>query len=82
MNFITGNKVGSRVNVNINGKLHSKDCGVEEGAILFFKAVLEAKADPSDQNMNKLYEFLNKNRSIIKQLFNDEIKKSKFSIMI
>ena len=66
MNFITGNKVGSRVNVNINGKLHSKDCGVEEGAILFFKAVLEAKADPSDQNMNKLYEFLNKNIRIAK----------------
>ena len=66
MNFITGNKVGTRVNVNINGMLHSKDCGVDEAAGKFFDAVLEAKADPSQENIDKLYEFLNKNIRIAK----------------
>jgi hypothetical protein len=66
MNFISGNKVGTTVNVMINGKLHSKDCGIDSGAQLFFDAVLKAKADPSDENIEKLYEFLNKNIRIAK----------------
>ena len=66
MNFITGNKVGTRVNLSINGKLHSKDFGVDEAADKFFKAILTAKGDPSDENIELLIEFLNKNIRIAK----------------
>jgi hypothetical protein len=66
MNFITGNKVGTRVNVSINGKLHSKDCGVEEGAQKFFDAVIDAKANPTQENVDALYVFLNENIRIAK----------------
>lgn len=61
MNLITGNKVGNRVNVMINGTLHSKDCGDNETANAFFKQILQAKADPTDENIDKVYDFLNKN---------------------
>jgi len=66
MNFIYGNKVGTRVNVSINGKLHSKDCGVDQVAQEFFSAVLKAKTDPSQENVDKLYEYLDKNIRIAK----------------
>lgn len=66
MNFITGNKVGTRVNVSINGKLHSKDCGVEEGAQKFFDAIIKAKTNPSQENVDALHVFLNENIRIAK----------------
>lgn len=66
MNLITGNKVGTRVNVTINGKLHSKDCGVEEAAVKFFRAIITAKTDPTDENVELLFDFLNKNIRIAK----------------
>lgn len=61
MNTITGNKIGTRVNVFINGTLHSKDCGVEEAADAFFSKILEVKNDPTDENVESLYVFLNEN---------------------
>lgn len=66
MNKITGNKIGTKVNLSINGVLHSKDCGNAEGANIFFSKLLEAKNDPTDENVDGLYEFLNKNIRIAK----------------
>jgi hypothetical protein len=66
MNTISGNKIGTKVNLSINGVLHSKDCGNAEGANIFFTKVLEAKNDPTDENVDSLYEFLNKNIRVAK----------------
>ena len=67
MNFINGNKIGTRVNVSINGILHSKDCGTDEGAKEFFTHVLEAKSDPTDKNVNILYGYFSKNIRIARE---------------
>jgi hypothetical protein len=61
MNLISGNKVGTKVNLFINGTLHSKECGTDEGANLFFTEILKVIADPTDENVEELYSFLNKN---------------------
>ena len=66
MNLISGNKVGTKVNLFINGTLHSKECGTDEGANVFFKEILKVIADPTDENVDGLYEFLNKNIRIAK----------------
>ena len=66
MNKITGNKIGTKVNLFINGVLHSKECGVKEAADLFFTEILKTMKDPTDENVEGLYEFLNKNIRIAK----------------
>ncbi len=66
MNTISGNKIGTKVNLSINGVLHAKDCGDNEAAKILFKRYLEVKADPTDENVESLYEFLNKNIRIAK----------------
>ena len=66
MNTISGNKIGTKVNLFINGVLHSKECGVKEGADLFFGEILKTMKDPTDENVDGLYEFLNKNIRIAK----------------
>jgi len=66
MNLIFGNKVGTKVNLFINGTLHSKECGTDEGANVFFKEILKVKADPTDENVDGLYVLLNKNIRIAK----------------
>jgi len=66
MNKITGNKSGNKVNLFINGILNSKECGVKEAADLFFTEVIKTMDDPTDVNVEGLYEFLNKNIRIAK----------------
>lgn len=66
MNTITGNKIGNKINLSINGVLHAKDCGTDEGAKILFKKYLEVKSDPTDENIESLYGFLNKNIRIAK----------------
>jgi hypothetical protein len=66
MNLITGMRVGTKVNLMINGTLHSKECGDNEVAKIFFTRLLEVKADPTDENVESLYEFLNKNIRVAK----------------
>jgi len=66
MNKVTGNKIGTKVNLFINGVLHSKECGVNEAADLFFTEILKTIKDPTDENVEGLYEFLNKNIRIAK----------------
>lgn len=63
---ISGNKVGNRVNLLIDGTILSKDCGTDEAAKLLFKHMLETKANPTQDNIDKLYEFLNQNIRIAK----------------
>ena len=66
MNLISGNKVGTKVNLFINGTLHSKECGTDEGANDFFKKILKVIDKPTDENVDGLYEFLNNNIRIAK----------------
>lgn len=61
MNTITGNKIGTKVNILINGTPLSKDFGNDDMARKVFEQILKCKADPSDKNINKLYGFLNEN---------------------
>lgn len=64
--LITGNKIGTRVNAMINGSLLSKDCGTEEVATVLFEQLLKTKSDPSQENVDKLYSFINENIRIAK----------------
>lgn len=60
MTLITGNKIGSVVNVMYNGRLHSKNCGSNEEASSLFKLVLEAKNNPTEENINRMLDFMSK----------------------
>jgi len=66
MNLISGNKIGTKVNLFINGALHSKECGTNEAANVLFTEILRVKTDPTDENVDSLYTFLNKNIRIAK----------------
>jgi hypothetical protein len=66
MNQITGSKVGTKINAFINGMLISKDCGTEVVAQNLYKQLLEAKANPTDSNLNKLLGSINANIRIAK----------------
>lgn len=66
MKLITGNKIGNVVNLMIEGKLYTKNCGDNESAVAFYKVVLNAKQNPSDENVDRIFEFLNKNIRIAK----------------
>jgi len=50
---------GNIVNVSIDGKLHSKNCGTPELAHELFWLVMKAKEDPSDANVNQIRAYLN-----------------------
>ena len=53
-NNIAGIKMGTTVNLSINGKLYKKNCGTPEEADLLFKAIIKAKEDPSDVNVKAI----------------------------
>lgn len=59
MKNIQAVKAGNVVNVGINGKLHKKNCGSPKEAKEFFKIVLEAKENPTDENIDKIYAYIN-----------------------
>lgn len=65
-NFISANKIGTRVNLNINGEMHSKDFIENELAIKFFNLILDVKKNPTDFNIKKVLESLNKKLAIKK----------------
>ena len=44
-------KQGTVINLSIDGKLHKKVCGSAHEADSFYKLVLVAKTDPSDENV-------------------------------
>ena len=67
MRIVTGNKIGTTINLMIDGVLHSKECETEERAKEFFDQLIKTKKDPSDENFNKLYGFLSKNMRIARE---------------
>jgi hypothetical protein len=56
---IQGIKIGSIVNVSLNGKLHKKNCGTILEADELFRLVLKAKDNPSDENIKAIRAYLN-----------------------
>ena len=54
-------KIGTTVNVSINGKLHKKNCGSPELANQLFSMVLKAKENPSEDNLKGIMAFMNEN---------------------
>lgn len=52
-------KSGNIVNISIDGKLSTKNCGTTMEANELFKMVLKAKEDPSDQNILDIRCYLN-----------------------
>lgn len=59
-------KIGTMVNLSIDGKLYKKNCSNETDAHSFFKTVLKAKENPTDENIKAIRMFLNeKNRKAL-----------------
>ena len=58
-NSVQGNQFGKTVNVFINGKLRKKVCDTLETAEEFFRLILSAKDDPTDEDIRMLFAFLN-----------------------
>lgn len=52
-------KQGTVINLSIDGKLHKKVCGSTHEADGFYKLVLKAKEDPSDENLKAIRCYLN-----------------------
>lgn len=59
MKNIQGVKIGTMVNISIDGKLHKKNCGSPKEADELFKAVLKAKEDSTDENIKAIRLLLN-----------------------
>lgn len=59
MKNINAVKTGNVVNVSLHGKLHKKNCGSPEEADELFRLVLEAKANPTDENVKMVRSYLN-----------------------
>jgi hypothetical protein len=59
MKNIQAIKVGTTLNVSIDGKLQKKVCGSVDEANKVFAIVLKAKEDPSDANIKELRSYLN-----------------------
>ena len=63
-NQINGVKIGRTVNAWINGKLRKKVCDTHETADRLFKLIIEAKENPTDDNVKKILSFLNEKTRI------------------
>ena len=59
MRNIQGIKVGTTVNVSIDGKLKKKVCGSIDEANELFKLVLKVKENPTDEGIKELRSYLN-----------------------
>lgn len=57
-------KQGTVINLSIDGKLHKKVCGSAHEADSFYKLVLVAKTDPSDENVKAIRCYLNEKTRI------------------
>lgn len=64
MKNIQGIKVGTTVNVSIDGKLTKKICGSIDEANELFRMVLKAKENPTDEAVKMLRSFLNEKTRI------------------
>jgi hypothetical protein len=52
-------KIGNMVKLSIDGKLQQKNCGSPEEASELFKQVLNAKENPTDENLKNIRMYLN-----------------------
>lgn len=52
-------KIGTTVNVSINGKLHKKNCGNAEHANKLFASAIKTNNNPTDKNIAELMGYLN-----------------------
>lgn len=59
MNTINAIKKGNIINLSINGKLETKVCSSDADAVIIYKMILTTKENPTDDNVKKLYAFLN-----------------------
>ena len=64
MKNIQGIKVGTTVNVSIDGKLTKKICGSIDEANELFRMVLKAKENPTDEAVKQLRSYLNEKTRI------------------
>lgn len=64
MKEINGIKSGKVVNYSIDGRLQKKVFEDNDKAIEFYKIILEAKANPTEENINKMYAFVNEKTRI------------------
>jgi len=64
MKNIQAIKIGNIINISINGKLHKKNCSSPKEADEFFKIILKAKENPTDENIKKINLFLNERTRI------------------
>jgi len=57
-------KIGTMVNISIDGRLSKKNCGTQDEAKELFNIVLKAKSDPSEANLKAIRLFLNEKTRI------------------
>jgi hypothetical protein len=65
--FIQGLIVGNTINLTIDGKLYKKSCPNEASADAFFNAIVEAKANPTDDAVEILLTHLNQSMRVAKE---------------
>lgn len=59
MTQINGTKIGRTVNISLGGNLTKKTCATPEMADQLFKLILDARVNPSEENIMKIKGFLN-----------------------
>jgi hypothetical protein len=57
-------KIGKTINIQINGQLRKKVCDTHETADEIFKFIMSVKDAPSDQDIKKVFAFLNEKTRI------------------
>jgi hypothetical protein len=62
--IINAVKIGTIVNISIDGKLHKKNCGSPEEANELFKIVLKARENATDENIKAIYMYINEKTRI------------------
>ncbi len=65
--LIQGLIIGNTINLTVDGNLYKKTCTTEEAADAFFDAILDAKANPTDESVEELLSHLNQTMRIAKE---------------
>lgn len=64
MNQISATKIGNTVNLSINGKLYKKSCSTADESKKLYQLIIDTKDDLTDDNLNKIYGYLNEKTRI------------------
>ena len=65
--FIQGQQIGNTINFNVDGRSYKKSCPTEEAADAFFDALILAKNNPTDENVENLLLHLNQSMRTAKE---------------